>query len=128
MSTAEPDGILRLLVTLIRFSGLTQAEIEKRMGVGRGFLQRLRRGEARLTAERVLQILDIIEFSALELVRAAGPFQSVQDGVLLEELMCLRPEARPPAPRPLEPSALKAILDLLREELPPGLVRSPEED
>lgn len=128
MSTTEPDGILRLLVILIRVSRLTQAEIEKRMGVGRGFLRRLRRGEARLTAERVLQILDIIELKPAEFVSFVGTYQSVQDGPLLEELMCLRPEARPPAPRPLEPSALKAILDLLREELPPGVVRSPEED
>lgn len=129
MAEDQALWMTRLLETSIQESGLSEREVERRLGWRRGTLERMLQGEAALSHEQVLEVLDVLnrdlELAGLNRRRANGS-SMVQDLVDRFRHLGHHPEV---AALPLEPPSTRADLEshvdsILREAF--GL--EPEED
>ena len=108
MTTEESRSVLSELESTIRSSGLSRREIERRLGMGQGYLNSLFKGRIQLRVAHVYQIARVLEIEPLSLFFGATPPKNPE--WLLGELG-LQPGRKPPA-------ALLALLGALpREEL-----------
>jgi transcriptional regulator with XRE-family HTH domain len=128
MAEDQTLWMTRLLETSLQESGLSEREVERRLGWRRGTLERMLQGEATPSHEQVLEILDALNRD-LELAggqrRRANGSSMVQD--LVDRFLHLGYDPEIPEP-PLEPPSsadLESHVDsILREAF--GL--EPEED
>lgn len=104
-----------MLTLCIRASMLTQRQVEERLGVGRGYLWRLRTGKVPLSATRLLEILDVIDMPAVDFVRVAFPSEARESNPFLQALIRERPEVRVvlPEPRDLHKEIQEALYQAL---------------
>jgi hypothetical protein len=103
-----------LIATSLQVSGLSEEEVERKLGWSPGFLGQLLGGEGDLEPDQVLEILGELNESsrprrgeAAINARAGGRTQMVTE--LLERFSLLGYEPREAAPPPAEPSSLKDL-------------------
>ncbi|HVR96902.1 MAG TPA: helix-turn-helix transcriptional regulator [Thermoanaerobaculia bacterium] len=60
MAEDETLWMTRLLETSLQEAGLSEREVERRLGWRRGALGRILQGEAALTHEQILEVLDVL--------------------------------------------------------------------
>jgi transcriptional regulator with XRE-family HTH domain len=108
MTTEESKSVLSELESTIRSSGVSRREIERRLGMGQGYLNSLFKGRIQLRVAHVYEIARVLGIEPLGLFFGATPPKD-PDWLLGE--LGLQPGKRPPA-------ALLALLGALpREEL-----------
>ena len=73
MADPETERLVNLLRTVTRLLGITNREIEKRMGLSFGYLSRLFNGTINLRAEHIVQIADAIGLHPAEFFQLAYP-------------------------------------------------------
>ncbi|MEA2562417.1 MAG: hypothetical protein QOH06_3921 [Acidobacteriota bacterium] len=109
MTTEESKSVLSELESTIRSSGLSRREIERRLGMGQGYLNSLFKGRIQLRVAHVYEIARVLGIEPLSLFFGATPPKDPE--WLLGELGLQPGRKRPPA-------ALLALLGALpREEL-----------
>jgi transcriptional regulator with XRE-family HTH domain len=109
MTTEESSNVLAELESTIRSSGLSRREIERRLGMGQGYLNSLFKGRIQLRVAHVYEIARVLGIEPLGLFFGATPPKDPD--WLLGELGLQPGRKRPPA-------ALLALLGALpREEL-----------
>lgn len=109
-----------LIATSLQVSGLSEEEVERKLGWSPGFLGQLLGGEGDLEPDQVLEILGELNESSRPRrgeaaanaanaanTRAGGRTQMVTE--LLERFSLLGYEPREAAPPPAEPSSLKDL-------------------
>jgi len=108
MTTEESRSVLSELESTIRSSGVSRREIERRLGMGQGYLNSLFKGRIQLRVAHVYEIARVLGIEPLRLFFGATPPKD--PSWLLAELG-LQPGKQPPA-------ALLALLGTMpREEL-----------
>ena len=108
MTTEESKSVLSQVERTIRSSGVSRREIERRLGMGQGYLNSLFKGRIQLRVAHVYEIARVLEIEPLSLFFGATPPKNPE--WLLGELG-LQSGGKPPA-------ALLALLGTLpREEL-----------
>ena len=124
---AESRRILELLSTLIRILGLSNREIERRVGLSPSYLSRLFGGYLELKMEHVLEIgralgLEPQEFFELAYPKSSEPPSESMERLrnVLDTLQPKRPAAEP-APKPLPglntEEVERSVQDALRQVL-----------
>lgn len=109
MTTEESKNVLSELESTIRSSGLSRREIERRLGMGQGYLNSLFKGRIQLRVAHVYEIARVLGIEPLGLFFGATPPKNPE--WLLGELGLQPGRKRPPA-------ALLGLLGALpREEL-----------
>ncbi len=82
MAEDQTLWMTRILETSLQESGLSEREVERRLGWRRGTLERMLQGEAALSHEQVIEVLDVLnrdlELASLHRRRASGT-SMVQD-------------------------------------------------
>ena len=122
---AENQRILDLLRTLIRMLGLSNREIERRIGLSPSYLSRLFGGYLELKFEHVLEISQALGLEPGEIFELAYPKSSKPPSESMEKIRNLinslqpsRPVAEP-APQPSPGLALdeleRRILEAIRK-------------
>jgi transcriptional regulator with XRE-family HTH domain len=105
----EVERLTTLLAAAVKFSDVTQREVERKLGLSSGSLSRLFSGGIELKVKHILDICEVIGFSPARFFRAAYPLNEEDDGEarrlqrLLEQLHPAR-EEKPPAPEPPPPA------------------------
>ena len=107
MTTEESKRVLSELEVTIRSSGVSRREIERRLGMGQGYLNSLFKGRIQLRVAHVYEIARVLEIEPLSLFFGATPPKD--PAWLLEELGLQPGRKRPPA-------ALLALLGTLPQE------------
>lgn len=103
-----------VLRTAIRSLGLTLSEVEKRLGVSRGYLTRLFSGVMDLRFDQVVEIAEAIGIGPDEVLRAAFP-PSQQP--LTPEVLRLREALGVPPPPAPPPAAEESLLERALERM-----------
>jgi transcriptional regulator with XRE-family HTH domain len=102
----------QVLKTSIRALGLTLREVERRLGMSRGYLSRLFAGEMDLKVDHVVEIAEILGIEPEEIFRLAFPSSPAEPGhvtVRLREAFGVESEPAPPETGP--PSALEREIE-----------------
>ena len=109
LTTEESKSVLAALESTIRSSTYSRREVERRLGMGQGYLNSLFKGRIQLRVAHVYQIARVLEIEPLSLFFGATP---PKDPAWLLEELGLQPGRKKP------PAALLALLGTLpREEL-----------
>jgi len=112
MSNEEVIRLTNLLAAAIKFSNVTQREVERKLGLSSGSLSRLFSGGIELKVKHILDICGVIGFPPERFFQAAYPAhkeagrpedQRLQR--LLEQLYPAPPEGQPAAEQPQTPPA-----------------------
>lgn len=109
----QTQRIVDVLRTTIRALGLTLSEVEKRLGVSRGYLTRLFSGTMDLRVDQITEIAEVVGIDPDEILRLAAPPSSKPtspETLRLRELMGVHPP-EPPAPAPPAESLLEKELE-----------------
>ena len=108
------DEVLRLtnlLSAAVKFSNITQREVERKLGLSSGSLSRLFSGGIELKIKHILDICEVIGFPPARFFHAAYPQREDESGEawrlqrLLEQLHPAKEERQPATPVE-EPSAI----------------------
>ena len=130
MAEDQTLWMTRLLETSLQESGLSEREVERRLGWRRGTLERMLQGEAALSHDQILEVLDVLnrdlEMANSHRRRTSGP-SMVED--LVDRFRHLGGRDMGAGALPLEPPVSMADLEshvdsILREAF--GL--EPDED
>ena len=73
MTTEESKSVLSELESTIRSSGLSRREIERRLGMGQGYLNSLFKGRIQLRVAHVYEIARVLGIEPLGLFFGATP-------------------------------------------------------
>src|SRR6185436_5910476 len=109
MNEDEVVRLTNLLSAAVKFSEITQREVERKLGLSSGSLSRLFSGGIELKVKHILDVCEVIGFPPARFFHAAYPLRDEESGEpwrlqrLLEQLHPAR-EERPPAP-PTPPPA-----------------------
>jgi transcriptional regulator with XRE-family HTH domain len=126
MNEDEVVRLTNLLSAAVKFSNITQREVERKLGLSSGSLSRLFSGGIELKVKHILDICEVIGFSPARFFHAAYPHREEESGEawrlqrLLEQLhpaegsesMAEEPEA-PPAPAPSQAEIERMVLAAL---------------
>src|SRR5688572_15486773 len=111
MNEDEVVRLTALLSAAVKFSNVTQREVERKLGLSSGSLSRLFSGGIELKVKHILDVCEVIGFSPSRFFQAAYPQREEESGEswrlqrLLEQLHPAKDrEAGPPKP-PSEPVA-----------------------
>ncbi|MFP5287348.1 MAG: helix-turn-helix domain-containing protein [Thermoanaerobaculia bacterium] len=110
--------LTNLLSAAVKFSNITQREVERKLGLSSGSLSRLFSGGIELKVKHVLDVCEVIGFPPSRFFRAAYPQRDEESGDawrlqrLLEQLhpgkdrdpAAPRPEPEEPEPAPANPT------------------------
>jgi transcriptional regulator with XRE-family HTH domain len=102
---SQTAHLAQTLKKSIKALGLSQREVEKRLGMSRGYLTRLFGGEMDLKVDHVVEIAEILGIAPEEIFRLAFPASPAEPG--LAELR-LRETFGVPA-EPAQPAAASAL-------------------
>ena len=116
MNEDEVVRLTNLLSAAVKFSNVTQREVERKLGLSSGSLSRLFSGGIELKLKHVLDVCEVIGFPPSRFFRAAYPQRDEESGDawrlqrLLEQLHPGK-DREPAAPRPEieEPAPPKPI-------------------
>lgn len=118
MNEDEVVRLTNLLSAAVKFSNITQREVERKLGLSSGSLSRLFSGGIELKVKHVLDVCEVIGFPPSRFFRAAYPQRDEESGDawrlqrLLEQLhpgkdrdpAASRPEPEEPEPPPANPT------------------------
>lgn len=118
MNEDEVVRLTNLLSAAVKFSNITQREVERKLGLSSGSLSRLFSGGIELKVKHVLDVCEVIGFPPSRFFRAAYPQRDEESGDawrlqrLLEQLhpgkdrdpAASRPEPEEPEPAPANPT------------------------
>lgn len=118
MNEDEVVRLTNLLSAAVKFSNITQREVERKLGLSSGSLSRLFSGGIELKIKHVLDVCEVIGFPPSRFFRAAYPQRDEESGDawrlqrLLEQLhpgkdrepAAARPEPEEPEPAPVNPT------------------------
>lgn len=118
MNEDEVVRLTNLLSAAVKFSNITQREVERKLGLSSGSLSRLFSGGIELKIKHVLDVCEVIGFPPSRFFRAAYPQRDEESGDawrlqrLLEQLhpgkdrdpSAARPEPEEPEPAPANPT------------------------
>ena len=118
MNEDEVVRLTNLLSAAVKFSNITQREVERKLGLSSGSLSRLFSGGIELKIKHVLDVCEVIGFPPSRFFRAAYPQRDEESGDawrlqrLLEQLhpgkdrdpAVSRPEPEEPEPAPANPT------------------------
>lgn len=118
MNEDEVVRLTNLLSAAVKFSNITQREVERKLGLSSGSLSRLFSGGIELKIKHVLDVCEVIGFPPSRFFRAAYPQRDEESGDawrlqrLLEQLhpgkdrepAAARPEPEEPEPAPANPT------------------------
>ena len=115
MNEDEVVRLTNLLSAAVKFSNVTQREVERKLGLSSGSLSRLFSGGIELKVKHILDICEVIGFSPSRFFHAAYPQREEESGEswrlqrLLEQLHPAKdrdaePSKPPPEPVPPAPS------------------------
>ena len=118
MNEDEVVRLTNLLSAAVKFSNVTQREVERKLGLSSGSLSRLFSGGIELKVKHVLDVCEVIGFPPSRFFRAAYPQRDEESGDawrlqrLLEQLhpgkdrdpAAARPEPEEPEPAPANPT------------------------
>lgn len=116
-----------MLSAAVKFSNITQREVERKLGLSSGSLSRLFSGGIELKVKHILDICEVIGFSPSRFFHAAYPHREEESGEawrlqrLLEQLHPVQgaepaeteAEAQPPAPAPSQAEIERMVLAAL---------------
>ena len=101
-----------MLSAAVKFSNITQREVERKLGLSSGSLSRLFSGGIELKVKHILDICEVIGFSPSRFFHAAYPHREEESGEawrlqrLLEQLHPAQgADAADPEPEPQAPTA-----------------------
>ena len=80
MNEDEVVRLTNLLSAAVKFSNITQREVERKLGMSSGSLSRLFSGGIELKVKHVLDICEVIGFSPSRFFRAAYPQRDEESG------------------------------------------------
>src|SRR5215218_208467 len=115
MNEDEVVRLTNLLSAAVKFSNITQREVERKLGLSSGSLSRLFSGGIELKIKHILDVCEVIGFPPSRFFRAAYPQRDEESGDawrlqrLLEQLhpgKDREPAALRPADEEQEPAAL----------------------
>ena len=127
MNEDEVVRLTNLLSAAVKFSNITQREVERKLGLSSGSLSRLFSGGIELKVKHILDICEVIGFSPSRFFHAAYPQREDESGEawrlqrLLEQLHPAQgtetaetgPEPQPPAPGPSQAEIERMVLAAL---------------
>jgi transcriptional regulator with XRE-family HTH domain len=123
MNEDEVVRLTNLLSAVVKFSEVTQREVERKLGLSSGSLSRLFSGGIELKVKHILDVCEVIGFPASRFFHAAYPQREEESGEawrlqrLLEQLHPAReekrPEPPPPAPGPSQAEIERMVLAAL---------------
>lgn len=110
MNEDEVVRLTNLLSAAVKFSNITQREVERKLGLSSGSLSRLFSGGIELKIKHILDVCEVIGFPPSRFFRAAYPQYDEESGDawrlqrLLEQLHPGKdhPDKPPFAPRPVD--------------------------
>lgn len=119
MNEDEVVRLTNLLSAAVKFSNVTQREVERKLGLSSGSLSRLFSGGIELKVKHILDVCEVIGFSPSRFFHAAYPQQEEESGEswrlqrLLEQLHPAkdREEAANPASAPATPAPSQAEIE-----------------
>jgi transcriptional regulator with XRE-family HTH domain len=123
MNEDEVVRLTNLLSAAVKFSNITQREVERKLGLSSGSLSRLFSGGIELKIKHILDICEVIGFPPSRFFRAAYPQRDEESGDawrlqrLLEQLHPGK-DREPGAPRPTDEG---------EEAAPPAPIQSPNQ-
>jgi transcriptional regulator with XRE-family HTH domain len=103
--TSQTAELTRFLKRMLSSLGFSQREVERRMGVSRGYLSRLFAGQLDLKIDHVVQIAEAVGVEAEEIFRYAFPPTSESP---TPQAALLRKKLEAPA-APAQPTALSSL-------------------
>ncbi|HVG06782.1 MAG TPA: hypothetical protein VNM67_03690 [Thermoanaerobaculia bacterium] len=118
MNEDEVVRLTNLLSAAVKFSNITQREVERKLSLSSGSLSRLFSGGIELKIKHILDVCEVIGFAPSRFFRAAYPQRDEESGDawrlqrLLEQLhpgKDREPAALRPADEEQEPAPLSAI-------------------
>jgi transcriptional regulator with XRE-family HTH domain len=121
--TIHAENLLSVLNRSIRSSGLSRREIERRLGVGQGYLNSIFKGRIQLRVSHVEEIARVLNVEPLSLFLQAFP---PKDPDWLLEQLGIVPGGKPPAGLALVPD-LGEINRFVREVVRDEMTRISEE-
>ena len=101
MNEDEVVRLTNLLSAAVKFSNITQREVERKLGLSSGSLSRLFSGGIELKIKHILDICEVIGFPAARFFHAAYPQREEESGEawrlqrLLEQLHPAKEERQP---------------------------------
>ena len=101
MNEDEVVRLTNLLSAAVKFSNITQREVERKLGLSSGSLSRLFSGGIELKIKHILDICEVIGFPAARFFHAAYPQREEESGEawrlqrLLEQLHPAKEEKQP---------------------------------
>lgn len=101
----EVDRLLNVLRTSIRLLGLTNREIERRLGLTPSYISRIFSGTIELKMEHVLAIARAIGLEPWEFFELAYPRRSDAPSESFRSIRTLLRDMQPPAEPPAPPAA-----------------------
>lgn len=127
MNEDEVVRLTNLLSAAVKFSNITQREVERKLGLSSGSLSRLFSGGIELKIKHILDICEVIGFSPSRFFHAAYPHREEESGEswrlqrLLEQLHPAQdaesaepePQHQPPAPGPSQAEIERMVLAAL---------------
>jgi transcriptional regulator with XRE-family HTH domain len=124
MNEDEVVRLTNLLSAAVKFSDVTQREVERKLGLSSGSLSRLFSGGIELKVKHILDVCEVIGFPASRFFHAAYPLPEEENGEawrlqrLLEQLHPTREERPPmqeppPAPGPSQAEIERMVLAAL---------------
>lgn len=120
MNEDEVVRLTNLLAAAVKFSNITQREVERKLGLSSGSLSRLFSGGIELKAKHILDICEVIGFPASRFFHAAYPQREEESGDswrlqrLLEQLHPAREKGAPPPPETPAPAQPPTQADIER--------------
>lgn len=111
MNEDEVVRLTNLLSAAVRFSDVTQREVERKLGLSSGSLSRLFSGGIELKVKHILDICEVIGFSPARFFHAAYPEREEESGEawrlqrLLEQLHPAKDREAEPSKLPAQPAA-----------------------
>ncbi len=119
MNRPGVQRVLDTLKTVMRLLGVTNREVESRMGWSHGYLSRIFSGTIELRVEHVLRIVEIIGLDPAEFFDLAFAVRPEPPTPRAVELYSLLRTFQPAPPRPPGPNLLpeRELVDLLRRAL-----------
>ena len=104
----QTQHMIDVLRTTIRALGLTLSEVEKRLGVSRGYLTRLFSGTMDLRFDQIAEIAEAVGVEAEEVLRLAFP---PSQKPATPEALRLREALGVPSPEPPPPPQVESALE-----------------
>ena len=108
---SQTAHLSQVLKTSIRALGLSLREVERRLGMSRGYLTRLFSGEMDLKVDHVVEIADILGVEPEEIFRLAFPSSPAEAGPAALRLRATFGVPAEPQPETGAPSALEREIE-----------------